>query len=505
MDIKFSILIVALINFILAGFCLARTKKTQKNLSFISLILACGIWAIAIYFYEHPIFFSSLVWIKIVYSIVGMILIETFFWFMLVFPIQRIQSIKLPLVLYNLAGLIGMYFLWFTDLWVKDVVQKSWGVHTVLGPLYWSYVSIWWFGFMFFGIYHLMKNYRESKGFERLQLKHILLGVSLFVPLIVIADMIHPLMTGETRYFWLSPMSLLIFVGFTTYAITRYRLMDIRVVVKKGTIGFFTIFTLLLFCILPLLLVLNFVTKAALVGFGAVLFVFALFLYQPLRNFYEKKANKYFFTELYHTEKVLRDISSKIATYIEIEKLNQTISETIKSTLNPERIAIFLYDLETKQFKLKEAINFEEKEIKEDDLLIEYQNKTKGVLVLPEIDQMITKEIQQKEKENLEQLIEDFKKRDIELSLPLIVEGKLRGLILLSKKVSNDPYSAEDILLLTTLSEQASLAISNALFYEEVRKRKEDLEKFYKLTVGRELRMIELKKKIKELEEKMKK
>jgi len=40
--------------------------------------------------------------------------------------------------------------------------------------------------------------------------------------------------------------------------------------------------------------------------------------------------------------------------------------------------------------------------------------------------------------------------------------------------------------------------------YKEIKEKKEDLEKFYKLTVGRELRMIELKQKIKELEEKMK-
>ncbi|MCD6528516.1 hypothetical protein J7K44_02665 [bacterium] len=41
--------------------------------------------------------------------------------------------------------------------------------------------------------------------------------------------------------------------------------------------------------------------------------------------------------------------------------------------------------------------------------------------------------------------------------------------------------------------------------YENIKKQKEDLEKFYKLTIGRELRMIELKKEIKKLERKLKK
>ena len=38
---------------------------------------------------------------------------------------------------------------------------------------------------------------------------------------------------------------------------------------------------------------------------------------------------------------------------------------------------------------------------------------------------------------------------------------------------------------------------------EDLRKKVDDLEKFTKLTVGRELRMIELKEKLKEMEEKL--
>ena len=45
---------------------------------------------------------------------------------------------------------------------------------------------------------------------------------------------------------------------------------------------------------------------------------------------------------------------------------------------------------------------------------------------------------------------------------------------------------------------------SIAWLYQEIKKDKEILEKFYKLIVGRDLKMIELKNKIKELEEKVK-
>jgi len=54
---------------------------------------------------------------------------------------------------------------------------------------------------------------------------------------------------------------------------------------------------------------------------------------------------------------------------------------------------------------------------------------------------------------------------------------------------------------------QASMALNNALLYEdvkiqkqEVEKRKTDLERFYELTVGRELKMIELKDRVRQLE-----
>ena len=82
------------------------------------------------------------------------------------------------------------------------------------------------------------------------------------------------------------------------------------------------------------------------------------------------------------------------------------------------------------------------------------------------------------------------------------MKNQLIGMIILGYKLSGDAYTIQDLDLLTVLASQSSIVFNNALSYAEIEKRKAELERFYKLTVGRELRMIELKKKIKELEEK---
>jgi len=76
------------------------------------------------------------------------------------------------------------------------------------------------------------------------------------------------------------------------------------------------------------------------------------------------------------------------------------------------------------------------------------------------------------------------------------------GAIILGKKSHKAGYSSQELKLLSNFSAQASIALNNAIALDQVEKRKVELEKFYKLTIGRELRMAELKEKIKELENK---
>jgi signal transduction histidine kinase len=70
-----------------------------------------------------------------------------------------------------------------------------------------------------------------------------------------------------------------------------------------------------------------------------------------------------------------------------------------------------------------------------------------------------------------------MKLAEVGLCLPLLVEGDLLGIIFLGGKKSGDPYSREDIDLLTTLANQASIALENARLYDQVQDLSQNLQK----------------------------
>ncbi len=64
-------------------------------------------------------------------------------------------------------------------------------------------------------------------------------------------------------------------------------------------------------------------------------------------------------------------------------------------------------------------------------------------------------------------LVEKERPRETILSLPLIFQGNVLGVITLSNKVTGKPFFHQDEVLLSTLANQAAVAIANANLYQE--------------------------------------
>ena len=77
-------------------------------------------------------------------------------------------------------------------------------------------------------------------------------------------------------------------------------------------------------------------------------------------------------------------------------------------------------------------------------------------------------------------------KVNAELAIPLFFDKNLIGILFLGKKNDNDIYSLEDLNLLTSLGNQAAIAFSNALVYD-------DLKKLYIGTIEGFVKAIEAK------------
>jgi putative methionine-R-sulfoxide reductase with GAF domain len=97
------------------------------------------------------------------------------------------------------------------------------------------------------------------------------------------------------------------------------------------------------------------------------------------------------------------------------------------------------------------------------------------------------------------------------ISVPIKARDRILGVLDLVSRTQRT-FGKKDIEFLESIANQMGVAIENANLYEnikqtnfELEKRLKELEEFSELAVGRELRMVELKKEIEDLKEKIKK
>lgn len=344
------------------------------------------------------------------------------------------------------------------------------------------------------GLIYLLKDYLKSKGFRRLQLRYFILGTAIYSGAVLILTGIVPLLLKEIWPTNFAPLFSFFWIGLTGYAITRYRLMDIRFAIHKGIIYLFSCLT-----IGALILFLTFIFPQ----FGATMSIVSFFggilssvLFLRLAKFYEKIAGRYFYYTAYNIQNVIAELQEKLTRVLEIERLSSLIINTLKITLQLDKIAIITRKLGGNEYIIQDIINFDKESLS--DLIKE----TSFLRHLEKEDKPLLRE--ELAKKDLSEIREKIEKADVSLYFPLILKGELIGIIILGDKITGEAFSSRDISLLTSLARSASIAFENALLYSEIKKRKEDLERFNKLAVGREMKMIELKEKIKELEEKLK-
>ena len=224
-------------------------KKINSIFAF--LCLASALWVLCVLM----IFVSrdtdwKLFWVRSVFATSSFIP-AIFLHFSLIFPnYQRNINFLRQLFLY----IPPLLFLALsqTESIAKSIIQMEpyiiqyGGMHKVLSVYFIAYIGL--------GLFSLLRTYRNSIGIYRLQIKYCFLGMLITSISALITNLFLPIL-GTSKYSGIGPSFTMIMVGFITYSIAKHRLMDINIVLKKGTT--FVLLLLLLFLPSFLLIVLS--------------------------------------------------------------------------------------------------------------------------------------------------------------------------------------------------------------------------------------------------------
>ncbi|MFH0864093.1 MAG: ATP-binding protein [Candidatus Gottesmanbacteria bacterium] len=435
-----------------------RSRNNSVNITFSLLAGFSAIWAIGLFFYENPFYLSSYSWLKFVYIIV-ILTIASFFFFSFIFPQKTTRSLLLPVFIYCLFTTPFAYIIIFTRLFLVDVVAETWGHRQILGPVYPVYGLI----ISFFAVWatlNFFRSYKRERGLAKAQLRYLFFGAFFFSLIPIILDVVFPVLLKNSQFIWFSPIAATFLVGFTSYAIIKHRLMDIRLVVARSVaysllILIIGVFYAAGFFILGNLFIGN--TSTAELWISTILALIVAFTFQPLLHILEKLTDRIFYQNHYDAQLLLGKLGRIMASYISLEDLSSNLLSELFSQVKISQGSLLLIKDKhitwVKTIGYKMTPEFDEQEI---DRLVNFSKNGGKLIVIEEIEEGEIKEI--------------LRHNNFNLILPLIVKQETLGLLILGEKESGDIYSLEDLQFFEILIPQMAIAIQNSLAYEEIRR-----------------------------------
>ena len=276
--------------------------------------------------------------------------------------------------------------------------------------------------------------------------------------------------------------SICIYAVLMTYALFRYKLMDIRVAVTRLGV-FIVVYSIVLG--IPVWLGFKLLGKGLWLFPITIMGIFATagpFIYL----FIQKRAEDRLLQEQRRYQATLRQASAGMGKIKDLNKLLNMIVYVLTHAIQIEHALVYIINEGQKKYVLGATkrksghIQFIEN-IDERYPLITFILETKSSLIFDEIKQkaLESKDIQ------LIQIKEIISSLNGELIVPIFIDDDLTAIIIMGKKESGKVYTEDDLAVFSILANQTALAIENAKFYEQMTLTHEQLFQAEKMaTIG---------------------
>ncbi len=256
------------------------------------------------------------------------------------------------------------------------------------------------------------------------------------------------------------------------YAIFRYRLMDIDLVVERSliygvvTASLAAIYFAVVFGIGSLIALVMGNSDSKILSAAALIVI--AFVFDPIKRRVQDSIDRTFYRDRRDYQRALLEFSQELPRYINLEQIMDVIVARISGTMHVDKIAVIVcgehhglmsmsrnIDRECCDFSNTRDGLLEHLRLNRTAQTLYFLGEESGGIVINEADQ------------------QKILRSGIVLALPMLIQDRLIGLIAVGPKLSGKVYSQDDIDLLTTVASQAAIAIENSrLHRSEIEKEK---------------------------------
>jgi diguanylate cyclase (GGDEF)-like protein/putative nucleotidyltransferase with HDIG domain len=257
-----------------------------------------------------------------------------------------------------------------------------------------------------------------------------------------------------------------------SYAIMRYRLLDMRLLIRKGLV-----YSLISIFVTASFLLMLYGVNYFLRGWNtsanlAAIFAMALFmawLFNPLRVAIQSVVDKMFYGESYDYRRMVLNFAQRMSNVLDLGELAEAMLRPLTKAVGASQASLLLTidDALVSQYaeRLVEGEPITSMKLGKESPIVNWLTKEDKPLSLEFIN--LTPEfrgVSETEMKSLESL-------EIELLCPIKSKGNLIGILALSKKQSGGSYSTDDMDLLVTVASEAGVVMENAQLYAKAKER----------------------------------
>jgi len=400
---------------------------------------------------------------------VGAIFIPVFFLHFIFAFLNIVHEKKTILITAYIIG-FSMLALVPTNLFVSHTVSVV-GFQYFVGPagIHYQLFPLFFFICIVYAIFELFKRYKNSQGLKKNQIRYLFVafvigyigGPTAFLPLY------HIPMPRWALY------TVSIYSAIFAYAIVKYRLMDISIVIKTGT-AYALLAVLTTGISIGLIVIVDHIF-AGYTGYNPILATAIIlliiipvftFLLPRIKLKTESTIEKILYKNKFAYLDTLRDFSRQMTFILDQEELLQSTAKNVAELMGLEMASIFVAHESTGRFELRAQAGGKlpgDSTLPEDSVILKHLRKNKKSFLKEEMERMLP----QKEMTAIEV---ELKPLEAALCIPLVVEDEVIGICALGEKRSKEMFSHLDIELLETLANQIALIVNYKRMEEQLRR-----------------------------------